>query len=135
MSNACIEAAEAAVNIISRMRDDGTLSSRVLFDTHCIGDLMGILIMALQLSGGAERQSMLQLCLETHRSMEKTGWCERLSPELEESVAESGFLQPGTLQSVQHMRPLEPFDPRAFGFAPAISGDNDMAAFLDFPDL
>ncbi|PKS06130.1 hypothetical protein jhhlp_007447 [Lomentospora prolificans] len=135
MSNTCIEAAEAAVNILKRMHEDQTLSSLVLFDSHCIGEIIGILIMALQLVGGAERQSMLQFCIQVFRSMEKTGWCERLSPEVEETVQESGFLQPGTLQPAPLLRHAESLDSRTTGVAPHIGAANDIAAFLDFPDL
>ena len=93
MSNVCVEAAENAVQILRRMREDGTLSSLMLLDCHYIGEVMWILILALQRHGGAERQDMLRFCLETVKGMEKVGWAEKVAPELEARVHESGVLE------------------------------------------
>ncbi|KAI9367621.1 fungal-specific transcription factor domain-containing protein [Aspergillus egyptiacus] len=93
LSGKCIEAAERAVGILRRMVTDGTLSSRILFDCHCIGETMWILILAVQKFGRAEHQAMLRFCLETVRGMEKIGWCEKVAPELEARVHESGALE------------------------------------------
>lgn len=100
LSGKCIEAAERSVPILKRMVDDRTLSSRILFDCHCIGEIMWILILAVQKFGRPEHQQMLRFCLETVSGMEKIGWCEKVSPELEARVNESGALEPR--QEVQH---------------------------------
>ncbi|KAK0646755.1 fungal-specific transcription factor domain-containing protein [Cercophora newfieldiana] len=111
LSTTCIEAAEAAVHILRRMRDEKTLSSLMLLDCHCIGEVTWILILALQKHGvSMERQEMLRLCLETLRGMERIGWCEKVTPEFEARVNESGVLseegQPGAGESGngQHQR-------------------------------
>ncbi|KAK3323139.1 fungal-specific transcription factor domain-containing protein [Cercophora scortea] len=92
MSATCIEGAEAGVMILRGMRAAGTLSSLILLDCHCIGEVMWILIHALQKHGGKERQGMLRFCLETLKGMEMVGWCEKVAPELEARVLESGVL-------------------------------------------
>ncbi|KAK3688886.1 fungal-specific transcription factor domain-containing protein [Podospora appendiculata] len=92
MSASCIEGAEAGVGILRGMRAAGTLSSLMLLDCHCIGEVMWILIHALQKHGGRERQGMLRFCLETLKGMEMVGWCEKVAPELEARVLESGVL-------------------------------------------
>ncbi|SPO07712.1 uncharacterized protein DNG_10407 [Cephalotrichum gorgonifer] len=135
MSNTCIEAAEAAVNVIRRMREDQTLSSLLLFDSNTIGEVMDVLIMALQKLGGTVRQAMLQFCIETFRTMEKIGWCERLSAEFETMIPESGVMQPRALPPAQPMQAigqLNPYTPRA---TPHIPGENETPAFTDYHDM
>ena len=56
---------------------------------------MWILILALQKHGGMERQGMLRGCLDTLRGMERIGWCEKVTPEFEARVRESGVLMDG----------------------------------------
>jgi hypothetical protein len=52
---------------------------------------------------GLERhRQMLQLCLETVRGMEQFGWCEKVAPELEARVHESGIMQPQPRREMQH---------------------------------
>lgn len=103
LSGTCIEAAERSVRILKRMRKEQTLTSRTLLDCHCIGEVMWILILALQKLANAEHQDMLRFCLDTVTSMEKIGWCEKISPELEARVHESGVLE-----SVVSLQPVEP---------------------------
>ena len=126
MSNTCIEAAESAVKILRRMREEQTLSSLVLFDSHFIGEVMGILIMALQKRSNVEHQGMLQFCLETFRGMEKVGWCEKLSPELESTVHASGVLPPG---------PLQPLHPNTTGVGLGVTGGSDIVSMSDYQDM
>lgn len=135
MSNSCIEASEVAVSILRRMREDQTLSSLILFDSHFIGEVIGILIMALQNLGGTERQAMVQFCLETFRSMEKVGWCERLSSEVETTVQESGILETSLIQPAQPLAPLEPFDSRVVGTVPQMASETDMSGFSEYTEL
>lgn len=101
MSSSCIEAAEAGVQVVRSMREDGTLSSLMLLDCHCVGEIMWILILALQRHGGTERQEMLRFCLETLKGMDQVGWCEKVAPELEARVRESGMLESGAMQLVR----------------------------------
>lgn len=134
ISNTCIEAAEAAVKIIRCMRDDHTLSSLVLFDCHSIGEVIGILIMALQELGGTEHQAMLQSCVDTFRAMERIGWCERLFPEVETTVQESGVLHSRTMQPTQPPRPPE-LGPSVVGTARQFTGGSELASLSDYPEL
>ncbi|KAK1751473.1 fungal-specific transcription factor domain-containing protein [Echria macrotheca] len=96
LSGTCIDAAEAAIPILRKMRGDKTLSSLTLLDCHCIGEVMWILILALQKCEGDkkadERREMLRLCLDTLRGMERVGWCAKVTPEFEARVMESGVL-------------------------------------------
>ena len=133
MSNTCIEAAEAAVAILRRMREDQTLSSLILFDSHFIGETIGILIMAVQKLGGSERQEMVQFCLDTFRAMEKVGWCERLSSEVEMTVQESKVLEMRTMHPAQPLQTLGPFDPRAVGAA--LASDSDLGTYSEYTEL
>jgi len=98
LSATCVEAAERSVRILKRMREDETLASLTLFDCHNIGEVMWILILALQKTSTTERQDMLTFCLDTVMSMERIGWCERLPLELEARVHESGVLRAPPLQ-------------------------------------
>ncbi|KAK3900352.1 fungal-specific transcription factor domain-containing protein [Staphylotrichum tortipilum] len=98
MGNSCIEAAETAVEVIKSMREDKTLSSLMLLDVQCIGEIMWILILAVQQRGGTERQDMLRYCLDTLKDMERVGWCEKVAPELEARAHESGVLELAALQ-------------------------------------
>ncbi|EAA61190.1 hypothetical protein AN7061.2 [Aspergillus nidulans FGSC A4] len=102
ISRKCIEAAEQSVDIFKRMVKEQTLSSRILFDCHCIGEAMWILILAVQKLGLEKHRQMLQLCLETVRGMEQFGWCEKVAPELEARVHESGIMQPQSRREMQH---------------------------------
>lgn len=135
MSNTCIEAAEATVKILRRMREDQTLSSLILFDSHLIGEVIGILIMALQKFGGTERQGMVRFCLETFRAMEKVGWSERLASEVETTVQESAVLETRSTQPAQPLQSLEPLDPRGPGAAPHIVRDTAMGGFSEYNEL
>lgn len=92
LSDTCIEAAERSVGIIKRMREDQTLSSLMLLDCHCIGEIIWILLLALRKLGKPEHQTMLRFCLDTMTSMEQIGWCEKVAPEFEVIVNESGAL-------------------------------------------
>ncbi|KAK2781492.1 hypothetical protein FQN52_001602 [Onygenales sp. PD_12] len=94
LSGKCIEAAERTVQIVKCMMDDQTLSSRTLLDCHCITESMWILILAVQKMGRADHQDMLRLCLQAMNSMDRIGWCEKVSLELEARVYESGALEP-----------------------------------------
>ncbi|KAJ5818013.1 hypothetical protein N7474_003604 [Penicillium riverlandense] len=94
LSGKCIEAAERSVAILKRMVNDRTLSSRILFDCHCIVEIVWILILAVQKLSRPEHQQLLGFCLETVSGMEKIGWCEKVSPELEARVHESRALEP-----------------------------------------
>ncbi|RFU27192.1 hypothetical protein B7463_g9148, partial [Scytalidium lignicola] len=107
LSDTCIEAAERSVQIIKRMREDETLSSLILLDCHCIGEVMWILILALQKLGRIEHQGMLGFCLETVTEMEKIGWSEKVTPEFEARIHESGVLESVLLQQpeMQHNPP------------------------------
>ena len=105
MSSSCIEAAESGVQVLRGMRADKTLSSLMLLDCHCVGEIMWILILALQKRGGTEHQDMLRFCLDTLKSMDKVGWCEKVAPELEARVHESGVLDEAALQLVQQQHP------------------------------
>jgi hypothetical protein len=108
MSNSCIEAAESGVQVVRGMFEDKTLSSLMLLDCHCIGEIMWILILALQKRGGTEHQEMLRFCLDTLKTMDRVGWCEKVAPELEARANESGVLEQGALQLVQHPHALWP---------------------------
>ncbi|KAB5511523.1 fungal-specific transcription factor domain-containing protein [Coniochaeta sp. 2T2.1] len=124
MSNNCIEAAESAVQILRRMREDNTLSSLMLLDCHYIGEVIWILILALQRHGGPERQEMLRFCLETVKGMEKVGWAEKVGPELETRVHESGVLEQAANNEPQ-MQQQYPY--WSAGMVPPNGGgDNDM---------
>lgn len=129
MSNNCIEAAESAVQILRRMREDKTLSSLMLLDCHCIGEVMWILILALQRRGGTERQDMLRFCLETVKSMDKVGWCAKVAPELEARIYESGVLKEGSLQRAQ--QPQQPHDLLANHGRVQVQGLADQVAVDD----
>jgi hypothetical protein len=135
MSNSCVEAVESAVAILRRMREEQTLSSLMLFDSHFIGEIMGILIMALQKRRGSELQAKLQFCFETFRSMEKIGWCEQLSPELESTVQASGMLDPRVLQPTQPSRPLNPLDPRITGAVDITADDGALTSLADYYEM
>ncbi|PGG97438.1 hypothetical protein AJ79_09199 [Helicocarpus griseus UAMH5409] len=100
LSGKCIEAAERSVSILKRMVDEHTLSSRTLFDSQCIVEIAWILILAVQKLGRVEHQDMLRFCLETATGMERIGWSEKVSPELEARVHESGALDP--LMAIRH---------------------------------
>ncbi|KAK3367743.1 fungal-specific transcription factor domain-containing protein [Podospora didyma] len=101
MSNTCVSGAEAAVQILRRMRDERTLSSVMLLDCHCIGEVAWVLILALQKRGSGRsgnvehRQELLRFCLDTLKGMERIGWCEKVWPEFEARVNESGVLGVG----------------------------------------
>ncbi|KAK4041874.1 fungal-specific transcription factor domain-containing protein [Parachaetomium inaequale] len=125
MSNSCIEAAESGVQVVKSMREDKTLSSLMLLDCHCIGEIMWILILALQKRGGRERQDLLRFCLETLKTMDKVGWCEKVAPELEARVHESGVLELAALQLVQPPHTLWQAD-RAEGLPNQVTVDNTV---------
>jgi hypothetical protein len=108
LSGTCIEAAERSCAILQRMAEDDTFSSRTLFDVACIGEVIWVLILALQQRGAVgcggagagwttpgkkeEYRRMLLFCQEVLGSMERLGWCERIVPELEARIVESGVL-------------------------------------------
>ncbi|KAJ5817050.1 hypothetical protein N7447_009283 [Penicillium robsamsonii] len=92
LSNACIEAAEMSVRILQRMQDMNILSSLTLNDCHCAGEAMCVLLLALRKAQSAKHQDMLRTCLGTLASMEKVGWCERIVPDIQARVYESGVL-------------------------------------------
>ncbi|QKX54971.1 uncharacterized protein TRUGW13939_02061 [Talaromyces rugulosus] len=131
MSNTCIKATEGAVNILRRMRDDQTLSSLVLFDCHFIGEVIDVLKMAFQKLGSTEHQVMLQFCVDTFSAMERIGWCEKIFPEVEISVQESGVLLPRTMNTTRppelNLCTVGPTDPFTSG--------SEMAPFLNHPEL
>ncbi|KAL4759695.1 Zn(II)2Cys6 transcription factor [Aspergillus foveolatus] len=102
ISRKCIEAAEQSVDIFKRMVKEQTLSSRILFDCHCIGEAMWILILAVQKLGHEKHRQLFRLCLETVRGMEQFGWCEKVAPELEARVHESGIMQPQSRGEMQY---------------------------------
>ncbi len=99
------------MQVLRGMRADKTLSSLMLLDCHCVGEIMWILILALQKRGGTEHQDMLRFCLDTLKSMDKVGWCEKVAPELEARVHESGVLDEAALQLVQQQHPHAPLWP------------------------
>ncbi|KAL2861189.1 Zn(II)2Cys6 transcription factor [Aspergillus lucknowensis] len=101
ISRRCIEAAEQSVDLFKRMVEDRTLSSRILFDCHCLGETMWILILAVQKLGQERHRQMLQLCLKMLRGMEQFGWCEKVAPELEARLLESGIMQPQSRRGTQ----------------------------------
>lgn len=92
LSNACIEAAEMSVRILQRMQDMNVLSSLTLNDCHCAGEAMWILLLALRRARNSKHQDMLRICLGALSSMERVGWAERIVPDIEARVYESGVL-------------------------------------------
>ncbi|KAJ5971239.1 uncharacterized protein N7479_001157 [Penicillium vulpinum] len=92
LSNACIEAAEMSIDILQRMKTMEILSSLTLNDCHCAGDAMCVLMLALRKAQSTKHQDMLRTCLGTVASMEKVGWCERIVPDIQARVYESGVL-------------------------------------------
>ncbi|KAF4768624.1 hypothetical protein HAV15_002367 [Penicillium sp. str.  len=92
LSSACIEAAEISVRILHRMQTMNVLSSLTLNDCHCAGEAMCVLLLALRKSQSAKHQDMIRTCLGTLASMEKVGWCERIVPDIQARVYESGVL-------------------------------------------
>ena len=139
LSKTCVAAAEAVVGILRRMREDRTLSSLILFDCNCIGEAIDVFIMALQRSGDAEGegQAMLRFCWETFKGMEQVGWCEKLSPEFEATVHESGFLEPNmTSQPEQSSQSDElPLGPCGVEVSPPYTGTNGTVTVPDSRDL
>lgn len=131
MSNTCIESAESAVQILKRMREDNTLSSLMLLDCQCITEVVWILILALQKLGGAERHDMLRYCLDTLNSMEKVGWAEKVAPELEARVHESGVLEHGAVQPAQPLQSLWPVYGSGDGQQGRLGGDGSGVPFDD----
>lgn len=139
MSNVCVDAAENAVQILRRMREDRSLSSLMLLDCHYIGEVMWILILALQRHGETERRDMLRFCLETVKSMEKIGWAEKVAPELEARVHESGVLEVQAdntalqtahqthRQQQQQQYPMWPMD----GLGHQMEGDGQMSVAMN----
>ncbi|KAJ5463428.1 hypothetical protein N7475_008372 [Penicillium sp. IBT 31633x] len=73
LSNACIEAAEMSVRILQR-------------------EAMWILLLALRRARNSKHQDMLRICLGALSSMERVGWAERIVPDIEARVYESGVL-------------------------------------------
>ncbi|EER29323.1 Fungal specific transcription factor, putative [Coccidioides posadasii C735 delta SOWgp] len=135
LSGKCIEAAELSVQILKRMVDDRGLSSRILFDCHCIGEVMWILILAVQKLGRPEHQDMLRFCLETVTSMERIGWCEKISPELEARIHESGALEPLVhlqIQTNQHQQQKYPDGIEGRVIFPPESGPSYVDGTADF---
>ncbi|KAJ5210153.1 Transcription factor [Penicillium cf. griseofulvum] len=55
-------------------------------------EAMCILLLALRKAQSAKHQDMLRTCLGTLASMEKVGWCERIVPDIQARVYESGLL-------------------------------------------
>ncbi|KAJ5781046.1 hypothetical protein N7457_006206 [Penicillium paradoxum] len=92
LSNACIEAAEMSIRILQRMKEMSVLSSLTLNDAHCAGEAMWILILALRKAQSAKHQDMLRTCLSVLDSMERVGWVERIVPDIEARIYESGVL-------------------------------------------
>lgn len=93
LSGTCIEAAETLVLVIRTMREQETLSSLSLNDCHCIGEAAWILILSLRKRPTIAHRELLQFCLDTLSNMEKVGWCEKMVPDIEARVAESGVLE------------------------------------------
>ncbi|KAJ5827171.1 Fungal specific transcription factor [Penicillium robsamsonii] len=133
LSGKCIEAAERSAAILQRMVNDRTLSSRILFDSHCIMETAWILILAMQKLGRPEHRQLLGFCLETVRNMEKIGWCEKILPELEARVHEIGILEPH--QEAQHQASnlqYQAYPDRATGYS--VYPETE-ALFLDDTDF
>lgn len=92
LSTACIACSERACRILERMSEDETLASLTLFDVGCIGEVVWVFILALKRKATLEHQNMLRTCKHLLSSMERIGWCERLVPEYEARICESGLL-------------------------------------------
>lgn len=92
LSARCIQAAEKAVEVLRHMREGKILSSMTLLDCHSIGEVMWILIIAFQKLGSAEHQQLIRFCLDTLKSMDQVGWCEKVLPDLEARVQECGVM-------------------------------------------
>lgn len=92
LSAACIACSERACRILERMSEDETLATLTLFDVGCIGEVIWVFILALKRKATLEHQNMLRTCQNLLNSMERIGWCERLIPEFEARIRESGLL-------------------------------------------
>ncbi|KIW29139.1 uncharacterized protein PV07_04975 [Cladophialophora immunda] len=92
LSARCIQAAERAVEVVKHMKQAEILSSMTLLDCHSIGEVMWILILAFQKHGDSGHQQLIKFCLDTLKSMDQVGWCEKVLPDLEARVQESGAL-------------------------------------------
>ncbi|KAJ5520751.1 hypothetical protein N7463_001204 [Penicillium fimorum] len=55
-------------------------------------EAMCVLLLALRKAQSAKHQDMIRTCLGTLASMEKVGWCERIVPDIQARVYESGVL-------------------------------------------
>ena len=69
--------------------------------------------------------------------MEQVGWCEKLSPEFEATVHESGFLEPNmTSQPEQSSQSDElPLGPCGVEVSPPYTGTNGTVTVPDSRDL
>jgi hypothetical protein len=93
LSYSCIRAAQSAVRVLQQMLTHGTLSSLVLFDAGSMQELMQILILAKYRWRGVSYAKEAEACLSAMRSMPPVGWCEKILPEMEALVEESGVLE------------------------------------------
>lgn len=92
LSVTCIEAAEMLIRILQRMQNENALSSVTLNDCYCAGEAMWILVLALQRRHNSKHQDLLRKCVQIVSNMEKIGWCEKILPDIEARVRESGVL-------------------------------------------
>ncbi|KAL1850324.1 hypothetical protein Plec18170_007019 [Paecilomyces lecythidis] len=92
LSATCIEAAEMLIRILQRMQNENALSSVTLNDCYCAGEAMWILVLALQRRHNSKHQDQLRTCVQIVSNMEKIGWCEKILPDIEARVRESGVL-------------------------------------------
>ncbi|OAL22288.1 hypothetical protein AYO22_07332 [Fonsecaea multimorphosa] len=145
LSTRCIQAAERAVEVVKHMREAEILSSMTLFDCHSIGEVMWILILAFQKHSNDEYRQLIRFCLDTLKSMDQVGWCEKVLPDLEARVQESGALDPaGPVGSSRQTLPerIPPqtnagtrLDDSVMTQAPLSEPSQALEDSFDFPDL
>lgn len=104
LSGLCLEAAEKSVAIVARMRESGLLSSLVLFDTQVLQDLVQVLLLGKEWEGHQRKAfcgEALETCMATLEGMESVGWCEKILPELEATVAARTALRGQTEEGME----------------------------------
>ncbi|KAF9886734.1 hypothetical protein FE257_011111 [Aspergillus nanangensis] len=133
LSSVCIDSAEKMVQVITKMRETQTLSSVTLHDCQSIGEVIWVFILALRRRQSSIYQQMLRFCLNTLSEMEKFGWCEKVVPEFEARVYESGVLEgdSGLLGLSSHDIPADVAGPNSMG---SQLGDLDVFETLDLFD-
>jgi hypothetical protein len=91
MGKTCIDAAQKSLSILSRMADDGTLSSLTAFDSTCILRLIMIFILAYAHTRRQEYSAHIEKLIALTRGMEQIGFTKMVTEETPGRLADLGI--------------------------------------------